>query len=43
MTVQEAIYKIKAGASLVQLYSSFVYEGPVLIKAINEEIITQGL
>jgi dihydroorotate dehydrogenase len=39
MTAQDAIDKIKAGASLVQLYTGFVYEGPALIKEINEEII----
>jgi dihydroorotate dehydrogenase len=39
MTAQDAIDKIKAGASLVQLYTGFVYEGPALIKKINEEII----
>jgi dihydroorotate dehydrogenase len=39
MTAQDAIDKIKAGASLVQLYTGFVYEGPGLIKEINKEII----
>jgi dihydroorotate dehydrogenase len=43
MTAQDAIDKLRAGASLVQLYTGFVYEGPALIKEINEEVIAQGL
>jgi dihydroorotate dehydrogenase len=43
MTAQDAIDKIKAGASLVQLYTGFVYEGPALIKEINEELIRLSL
>ena len=30
--------KIKSGASLVQLYTSFVYEGPYVANKINEEL-----
>jgi dihydroorotate dehydrogenase len=36
---KDAIDKIKAGASLVQIYTGFIYEGPSLIKAINKEIL----
>ncbi|BAO55618.1 quinone-dependent dihydroorotate dehydrogenase [Nonlabens marinus] len=43
MTAQDAIDKLKAGASLVQLYTGFVYEGPALVRDINREIIKQGL
>jgi len=43
MTPQDAIDKLKAGASLVQLYTGFVYEGPALVREINHEIIKQGL
>ena len=32
--------KMKLGANLVQLYTSFVYEGPSLIRNINNEIIS---
>jgi dihydroorotate dehydrogenase len=39
----DAIEKLKAGASLVQLYTGFIYEGPSLIKQINKEIVAQGL
>jgi dihydroorotate dehydrogenase len=42
MTAQDAIDKINAGASLLQLYTGFVYEGPTLIKEINKAIIAQG-
>ena len=39
MTAQDAIEKLEAGASLVQLYTGFVYEGPGLVKAINQAIL----
>lgn len=39
MTAQDAIDKLNAGASLVQLYTGFIYEGPNLIKEINERIL----
>ena len=35
----DAVEKIKAGASLVQIYTGFVYEGPGLIKKINKALI----
>ena len=40
---QDAIDKIEAGASLIQLYTGFIYEGPGLIKRINKELIKQGI
>lgn len=42
MTVEDALEKFHAGASLVQLYSGFIYKGPALIKKINEAIIDSG-
>ncbi|WP_405351500.1 quinone-dependent dihydroorotate dehydrogenase [Nonlabens sp. Asnod3-H03] len=42
MTAQDAIDKMNAGASLVQLYTGFVYEGPALIRDINREIIRKA-
>lgn len=39
---QDALEKLEAGASLIQLYTGFIYEGPSLIKRINEEIIKQN-
>jgi len=38
-SAQDAIEKLEAGASLIQLYTGFIYEGPALIKAINKEIL----
>ena len=38
MTAEDAINMIKAGASLVQVYSGFIYEGPFLVKKINKAI-----
>ena len=38
MTAQDAIDKLNAGASLVQLYTGFIYEGPNLIKEINMQL-----
>lgn len=35
----DAIDKIEAGATLVQLYTGFVYQGPELIKRINKAIL----
>jgi dihydroorotate dehydrogenase len=35
----DALEKIAAGASLVQLYTGFIYEGPDLIGRINKEIL----
>lgn len=39
MTPEDALEKLEAGASLVQLYTGFVYEGPGLVKAINQAIL----
>ena len=36
---EDAIEKLEAGASLVQLYTGFIYEGPGLIKRINKALI----
>ena len=36
---EDAIEKLEAGASLIQLYTSFIYEGPGVVKKINKEII----
>lgn len=37
---EDAIEKLNAGASLVQLYTGFIYEGPGLIKKINKRILS---
>ncbi len=38
MTAKDAKEKLDAGASLVQIFTGFIYEGPVLIKDIVKEI-----
>ena len=38
-SANDALEKLEAGASLVQLYTGFIYEGPGLIKQINKAII----
>jgi len=38
-SAEDAMEKIEAGASLVQIYTGFIYEGPKLIKEINKKII----
>jgi dihydroorotate dehydrogenase len=38
-SADEAYRRIKAGASLVQVFSMLIYEGPALIKEINEGIV----
>jgi dihydroorotate dehydrogenase len=39
-TAKDALEKLEAGASLVQLYTGFIYEGPKLIKEINKAILS---
>ncbi len=36
----DAIEKLEAGASLIQLYTGFIYEGPGLISRINKRILS---
>lgn len=38
-SAEDALEKLKAGASLVQLYTGFIYQGPGLIKAINKGLM----
>lgn len=38
-TPEDAIEKLEAGASLVQLYTGFVYEGPLAVKRILEALV----
>ena len=35
---EDAIEKLEAGASLIQVYSGLVFEGPGLVKRINQAI-----
>lgn len=36
---KDAIEKLEAGASLIQIYTGFIYEGPSLVKKINQAVI----
>lgn len=40
-SAEDAMEKLEAGASLIQLYTGFIYEGPALVKAINKAILKQ--
>lgn len=39
MNEQDAVEKLKAGATLIQIYSGFIYEGPDLVKRINKRLV----
>ncbi len=41
-SAEDAMDKLEAGASLVQIYTGFIYEGPALVKEINEKILANG-
>ncbi len=41
MSVQDALDKLEAGASLIQLYTGFIYEGPGFVKRINKAILNK--
>jgi len=39
---EDAMEKINAGASLVQLYTGFIYQGPALIRRINKLLVKES-
>ena len=39
MSTDDAIEKLNAGASLIQVYTGFIYNGPSFVRNINKEII----
>ncbi|MDR6526847.1 dihydroorotate dehydrogenase [Chryseobacterium rhizosphaerae] len=41
-SAKDAIEKLDAGASLIQLYTGFIYEGPQLINDINQELLKRA-
>jgi len=41
-SADDAIEKLNAGASLVQIFTGFIYEGPELIQQINKKILQQS-
>ena len=40
-TGKDALEKIKCGASLIQIYTSMVYEGPTIVNKIKRELVYQ--
>lgn len=42
-TAKDALEKLEAGASLVQVYTGFIYEGPGIVKNINKGMLQAGL
>ncbi len=38
-SAQDALEKLAAGATLVQLYTGFIYEGPGLVRQINQALV----
>jgi len=40
-TGKDVIDKMKCGASLVQMYTGFVYQGPTCVKQITEEMVSE--
>jgi len=38
-TAEDAIEKLEAGASLVQVYTGFIYQGPAIVKQINKKLL----
>lgn len=42
-TAEDALEKLNAGATLVQIYTGFIYEGPGLIKRINKKIVAEKI
>lgn len=38
-SAEDALEKLEAGASLVQVYTSFIYEGPLLARRINQGLL----
>ena len=38
-SAEDALEKLDAGASLIQLYTGFIYEGPALVTAINKALL----
>lgn len=41
MSPEDAVDKLKAGADLVQIYTGFIYEGPSIVKRINNKILAE--
>jgi dihydroorotate dehydrogenase len=42
MSEQDALEKLAAGASLIQVYTGFIYEGPAFVKRLNQAILAKS-
>lgn len=42
LTPEDALEKLEAGASLVQVYTGFIYSGPSIVKRINNAILSKS-
>lgn len=40
-SAEDALEKLEAGADLIQIYTGFIYEGPALVKRINQALLKQ--
>ena len=40
-TPEDALEKLQAGATLIQLYTGFIYEGPAIVKRINQYLLNK--
>jgi dihydroorotate dehydrogenase len=40
-TADDVVNRLKAGASLVQLYTALIYEGPGLMRRISNELLAR--
>lgn len=43
MQVEDAIAMLNAGASLVQVYTGFIYEGPGIVRKINKALLKKSI
>ncbi|MEE4177155.1 MAG: quinone-dependent dihydroorotate dehydrogenase [Bacteroides sp.] len=43
MTAEDALEKLRAGASLVQVYTGFIYSGPAIARKINKALLRSGI
>jgi dihydroorotate dehydrogenase len=43
MNEKEAIEKLRAGASLIQIYTGFIYEGPGFVKKIKKALVAANM
>ena len=41
-SAEDALEKLDAGATLVQVFTGFIYEGPALVKRINKKILEKS-